>query len=135
MIDHGLQTVKDLFILDRLSERSCGWRSYPCTCLSASVSVTRDWIGSAGSFNTRRTDLFARLHRHQVNNNRAAVLNNDSLSFRLSRAEMSAIFSQNPLMNGPNYSFNQAPATASAGNKEHGFYPYVVLSIVFLFPS
>jgi 20S proteasome subunit beta 6 len=37
--------------------------------------------------------------------------------------EMAAMFSQNPLMNGPNYSFNQAPATAAGGNKEHGFYP------------
>ncbi|CAG8981690.1 hypothetical protein HYALB_00006562 [Hymenoscyphus albidus] len=37
---------------------------------------------------------------------------------------MSAMFSQNPLMNGPNYSFNQAPATASGGNTEHSFYPY-----------
>lgn len=37
---------------------------------------------------------------------------------------MSAMFSQNPLMNGPNYSFNQAPATAAGHNKEHGFYPY-----------
>ncbi|KUJ22409.1 N-terminal nucleophile aminohydrolase [Mollisia scopiformis] len=36
---------------------------------------------------------------------------------------MAAMFSQNPLMNGPNYSFNQAPTTAS-GNKQHGFYPY-----------
>ncbi|KAH8602858.1 nucleophile aminohydrolase [Bisporella sp. PMI_857] len=36
---------------------------------------------------------------------------------------MSAMFSQNPLMNGPHYSFNQAPS-AAAGNKEHGFYPY-----------
>jgi hypothetical protein len=36
--------------------------------------------------------------------------------------KMAAMFSQNPLMNGPNYSFNQAPSTA-AGNKEHGFYP------------
>jgi 20S proteasome subunit beta 6 len=35
---------------------------------------------------------------------------------------MAAMFSQNPLMNGPNYSFNQAPSTA-AGNKEHAFYP------------
>jgi 20S proteasome subunit beta 6 len=35
---------------------------------------------------------------------------------------MSAMFSQNPLMNGPNYSFNQS-ATASAGIKEHAFYP------------
>lgn len=48
---------------------------------------------------------------------------------------MSAMFSQNPLMNGPNYSFNQAPATASASNKEHGFYPYVALSIVFSLPA
>jgi len=37
---------------------------------------------------------------------------------------MAAMFSQNPLMNGPNYSFNQAPSTATAGNKEHAFYPY-----------
>lgn len=37
--------------------------------------------------------------------------------------KMSAMFSQNPLMNGPNYSFNQAPSTASGGNKQHGFYP------------
>jgi hypothetical protein len=79
--------------------------------------------------------LFARLHRHQVNKNRVAVFNNDSRFFRLSKVEMSAMFSQNPLMNGPNYSFNQAPATASAGNKEHGFYPYVILSIAFLSPS
>jgi 20S proteasome subunit beta 6 len=38
-------------------------------------------------------------------------------------AKMAAMFSQNPLMNGPNYSFNQAPSTAAAGNKEHAFYP------------
>jgi 20S proteasome subunit beta 6 len=38
-------------------------------------------------------------------------------------AKMAAMFSQNPLMNGPNYSFNQAPSTATAGNKEHAFYP------------
>jgi len=37
---------------------------------------------------------------------------------------MAAMFSQNPLMNGPNYSFNQAPTAAAAGNKEHSFYPY-----------
>jgi len=37
---------------------------------------------------------------------------------------MAAMFSQNPLMNGPNYSFNQAPSTSSGGNKEHSFYPY-----------
>jgi 20S proteasome subunit beta 6 len=36
---------------------------------------------------------------------------------------MAAMFSQNPLMNGPNYSFNQTPTTAQAGNKEHAFYP------------
>ncbi|EHL03312.1 N-terminal nucleophile aminohydrolases (Ntn hydrolases) [Glarea lozoyensis ATCC 20868] len=35
-----------------------------------------------------------------------------------------AMFSQNPLMNGPNYSFSQTPSTAAAGNKEHSFYPY-----------
>ena len=39
-------------------------------------------------------------------------------------AKMAAMFSQNPLMNGPNYSFNQTPTTAAGGNKEHSFYPY-----------
>jgi hypothetical protein len=40
---------------------------------------------------------------------------------------MAAMFSQNPLMNGPNYSFNQTPTTAAGGNKEHSFYPYADL--------
>ncbi|RAL63079.1 hypothetical protein DID88_004164 [Monilinia fructigena] len=36
-----------------------------------------------------------------------------------------AMFSQNPLMNGPNYSFNQAPAKQGDGfTQHHGFYPY-----------
>ncbi|KAG9236112.1 putative proteasome component C5 [Amylocarpus encephaloides] len=34
------------------------------------------------------------------------------------------MFSQNPLMNGPNYSFSQTPTMASGANKEHSFYPY-----------
>jgi len=37
---------------------------------------------------------------------------------------MAAMFSQNPLMNGPNYSFNQAPTVAASGNRQHAFYPY-----------
>lgn len=40
---------------------------------------------------------------------------------------MAAMFSQNPVMNGPNYSFNQAPAPSSAAgdHRQHGFNPYV----------
>lgn len=40
---------------------------------------------------------------------------------------MAAMFSQNPLMNGPNYSFSQAPAPSSASSdfrQHHGFNPY-----------
>jgi len=38
---------------------------------------------------------------------------------------MAVMFSQNPLMNGPNYSFNQTPVAAPAGTKQrHGFNPY-----------
>lgn len=36
-----------------------------------------------------------------------------------------AMFSQNPLMNGPNYSFNQAPQAAAGGYTQHSFNPYV----------
>jgi 20S proteasome subunit beta 6 len=46
---------------------------------------------------------------------------------------MAAMFSQNPLMNGPNYSFNQAPTIAAAGVKEHSFYPYADSEILMLF--
>jgi hypothetical protein len=45
---------------------------------------------------------------------------------------MAAMFSQNPLMNGPNYSFNQTPTTAAGGNKEHSFYPYAGLKRLLL---
>jgi hypothetical protein len=45
---------------------------------------------------------------------------------------MAAMFSQNPLMNGPNYSFNQTPTTAAGGNKEHSFYPYADLDRILL---
>lgn len=38
--------------------------------------------------------------------------------------KMSAMFSQNPLMNGPNYSFNQTPSKAASGEyREHRFNP------------
>ncbi len=38
---------------------------------------------------------------------------------------MAAMFSQNPLMNGPNYSVNDAPrATAPEGARQHRFDPY-----------
>lgn len=36
---------------------------------------------------------------------------------------MAAMFSQNPVMNGPNYSFADAPKTAGEP-REHNFYPY-----------
>lgn len=37
---------------------------------------------------------------------------------------MAAMFSQNPLMNGPNYSFNEAPrAQVPEGVREHRFDP------------
>ena len=34
---------------------------------------------------------------------------------------MAAMFSQNPLMNGPNYSFNDAPKNIAAGENDHNF--------------
>ncbi|SPO04225.1 probable proteasome endopeptidase complex subunit PRE7 [Cephalotrichum gorgonifer] len=37
---------------------------------------------------------------------------------------MSAMFSQNPVMNGPNYSFSEAPTTANGNFREHRFNPY-----------
>ncbi|KFY14744.1 hypothetical protein V492_02442 [Pseudogymnoascus sp. VKM F-4246] len=39
---------------------------------------------------------------------------------------MAAMFSQNPVMNGPNYSFNQsaAPSSAADGFRQHRFDPY-----------
>jgi 20S proteasome subunit beta 6 len=41
---------------------------------------------------------------------------------------MAAMFSQNPVMNGPNYSFNQsaAPSSAADGYRQHRFDPYVL---------
>ncbi|MBE3044618.1 hypothetical protein IMZ48_19045 [Candidatus Bathyarchaeota archaeon] len=39
-----------------------------------------------------------------------------------------AMFSQNPIMNGPNYSFSDTPTTANGGHKEHRFNPYVATS-------
>jgi 20S proteasome subunit beta 6 len=36
---------------------------------------------------------------------------------------MAAMLSQNPLMNGPNYSFNEAPKTAAGENRQHRFVP------------
>ncbi|KAJ4394418.1 Proteasome subunit beta type-6 [Gnomoniopsis smithogilvyi] len=37
---------------------------------------------------------------------------------------MAAMFSQNPLMDGPNYSFNDAPKTQNDGFRQHRFDPY-----------
>ncbi|KAM0265411.1 hypothetical protein ACHAQJ_000253 [Trichoderma viride] len=37
---------------------------------------------------------------------------------------MAAMFSQNPIMNGPNYSFSDAPKTAHGELREHRFNPY-----------
>jgi hypothetical protein len=37
-------------------------------------------------------------------------------------ADMAAMFSQNPLMNGPNYSFSDAPKTRGEP-REHAFNP------------
>ncbi|ROT36977.1 proteasome component C5 [Sodiomyces alkalinus F11] len=37
---------------------------------------------------------------------------------------MAAMFSQNPVMNGPNYSFSDAPRTANGEFREHRFNPY-----------
>lgn len=39
---------------------------------------------------------------------------------------MSAMFSQNPLMNGPNYSFSDAPKAANGQFREHRFNPCVI---------
>lgn len=38
-------------------------------------------------------------------------------------ARMAAMFSQNPLMNGPNYSFNDAPKTNNGEFRQHRFDP------------
>ena len=46
---------------------------------------------------------------------------------------MAAMFSQNPLMNGPNYSFSDAPTTANGGHREHRFNPYVYLRGLILY--
>lgn len=44
--------------------------------------------------------------------------------FRLLQiAKMAAMFSQNPLMNGPNYSFNDAPKSNNDGFRQHRFDP------------
>lgn len=46
---------------------------------------------------------------------------------------MAAMFSQNPLMNGPNYSFNDSPrVTAPEGAREHRFDPYGPLQRIWL---
>ena len=37
--------------------------------------------------------------------------------------KMSAMFSQNPLMNGPNYSFSDTPRTNNGELREHSFNP------------
>jgi 20S proteasome subunit beta 6 len=38
-----------------------------------------------------------------------------------------AAFSQNPVMNGPNYSFSEAPKVkAPEGARQHAFDPYVI---------
>lgn len=39
---------------------------------------------------------------------------------------MAAMFSQNPVMNGPNYSFSDAPTAANGHFREHRFNPYVI---------
>lgn len=36
---------------------------------------------------------------------------------------MAAMFSQNPLMDGPSYSFNDAPKTSNDGFRQHRFDP------------
>jgi hypothetical protein len=42
-------------------------------------------------------------------------------------AIMAAMFSQNPLMNGPNYSFSDTPKKNSGEPREHRFNPYAEL--------
>jgi 20S proteasome subunit beta 6 len=37
---------------------------------------------------------------------------------------MAAMFSQNPVMNGPNYSFSDAPKQSNGEFREHRFNPY-----------
>lgn len=47
---------------------------------------------------------------------------------------MAAMFSQNPLMNGPNYSVNDAPRlNAPEGAREHRFDPYGLAALCFVF--
>lgn len=36
-----------------------------------------------------------------------------------------AMFSQNPVLNGPNYSFSDVPIDTVGGLREHRFNPYV----------
>lgn len=38
---------------------------------------------------------------------------------------MAAMFSQNPLMDGPNYSYADVPKTNNGEPRQHGFNPYV----------
>ena len=44
---------------------------------------------------------------------------------RLRSAKMAAMFSQNPVMNGPNYSFSDAPQNHNGEPREHRFNPCV----------
>lgn len=37
---------------------------------------------------------------------------------------MAAMFSQNPLMDGPSYSFNDVPKTNNGEPRQHRFNPY-----------
>ena len=38
---------------------------------------------------------------------------------------MAAMFSQNPLMDGPNYSYSDVPKTNNGEPRQRGFNPYV----------
>jgi hypothetical protein len=46
--------------------------------------------------------------------------------FPFSLANMAAMFSQNPLMNGPNYSFSDVPKTTNGDVRERRFSPYAI---------
>lgn len=50
-------------------------------------------------------------------------LRTESLLYIFKPAKMAAMFSQNPLMNGPNYSFNDAPTTNNGEFRQHRFDP------------
>lgn len=51
------------------------------------------------------------------------LVNDAAIKYHRNTAKMAAMFSQNPLMNGPNYSFSDVPKTAHGEPRQHRFNP------------